>query len=56
MLSALNWIKNPSIFVYFTRDDTADEYSAIVAFRVDRSQSRSDPESLAVNIHTVYFF
>jgi len=61
VLAALNWVTEPpAVFVYFVRDDDNDEihkkktlnddkeYSAIVAIRVDRSQSRKQSDSLAV--------
>ena len=46
VLAALNWVTSPAVFVYFVQGDTdkeRDEYCAIVALRLDRSQPRSDP-------------
>ncbi len=58
MLAALNWVTNPaSVYIFFIRNNSdeeqtlnhnSNEFSAIVAIRVDQSQSRNRPEKLAV--------
>ena len=58
VLGALSWLSSPpALVVYFTRDNTniQEEFSAFVAFNVDRMNVQSDDHSTTQTV-IIFFF